>query len=216
VGWDWSNAPAARHEGLLAYGGYHVVGTYDGVALTLTEAATQSARSTASTPGAPIPDATTPCAEPPGGWGITDPARVRSFDDYTAMRSAAEASPDYAGIWIDEKTPTQSSLVGFGIVNVAFTGNLDVHRRELAALWGGPICVVQRPHPYRELERIRDELSGAEGKRLGLQMIFGGPNDVANRVDAQVVFADAATQRAVDDEFGVGVVHLESYLQPVP
>jgi hypothetical protein len=211
VGWDWSKAPDPQHAEGATYGKYHLVGTYDGVAFTLTEPPTAYREPSAR----PRPDFATPCPTPAGGWRITNPARVRSIDDFNAFRSAAESSADYAGMWIDSKSPTKSAVTGFGIINVAFTGGVDAHRLQLAALWGGPLCVLQRPHAYSELEKVRDELSGVAGQKLGLQIITVGPDDAADTVVARVIAATPATQRAVDDVYD-GVVHIESVLRPLP
>ncbi len=212
VGWDWSKAPGPQRAEGTTYGKYHLVGTYDGAAFTLTQPPTAYSKSSAP----PLPDFTTPCPTPAGGWRIADPSRVRSLDNFNALQSAAQSSPDYAGMWNDSKTPTKSAIAGFGIVNVAFTGRVDAHRLQLAALWGGPLCVVQRPHAYSRLETIRDELSGADGQKLGLQIISVGPNDAADTVDAQVIAATPATQSAVDGVFGAGVVRIDSVLRALP
>jgi hypothetical protein len=119
-------------------------------------------------------------------------------------------------MWIDSKTPTKSTVGGFGIINVAFTGGIDAHRLQLAALWGGPLCVLQRPHAYNELEKVRDEFAGVEGQKLGLQIIAVGQDDTADTVDAHVVAATPATQHAVDDVYGAGLVHIDSVLRPPP
>jgi hypothetical protein len=211
VGWDWSKAPDPQRAAGTTYGKYHLVGTYDGAAFTLTEPPAAYREPSAR----PQPDVTTPCPTPPGGWRITNPSRVRSIDDFNAFRSAAQSSAEYAGIWIDLKTPTKSAVTGFGIVNVAFTGGVDAHRLQLAALWGGPLCVLQRPHAYSELEKVRDELAGAAGQKLGLQIITVGPDDAADTVGARVIAATPATQRAVDGAYD-GVVHIESVLRPLP
>ena len=210
VGWKWSQATNARHVLGTTWGMYHLVGTYDGTSFTLTAPPSQFHASPA-----PLPDFTTPCPTPAGGWRTTDPARVRSIDDYKAFESAARSSPDFAGMWMDQKTPTQDVPAGFGIINVAFTANLDVHRRQLAALWGGPICVLQHSRPYADLERVRDELFGSKGRSLGLKMIDAGPNDVMDRVDAHVFVVTPEIQRAVDAAFGAGTVQIEGFLRPL-
>ena len=151
--WDWNLAPNAKHVGDFYSGRYRVVGTYDGKVLTLTEPPVAAATPRPlDHPTAPAPS--TPCPTPPGGWTTTNPSRI-SFADYQAVTNAAQGAPDYAGMWLDPTTEPPGSPVNdftkSEVIDFAFTGNLAEHQAQLAAIWGGPICIVQHQHSYAEL-----------------------------------------------------------------
>jgi hypothetical protein len=208
VGWNSSKTS----------GRFHLVGTYDGHEFTLTQPPAAPVPAPPIGPKRPAPPVQFPsgCTTPPGGWQVTNSARV-SFDDYLAVTNAARATPGFAGIWFGPTASVGGSTdYAHSVINVGFTGNLDTYRRALAKIWGGPICVLHRPRSYAELQGISTALFGAAGRELGLQMIAGGPDEVLNVVDASVIAATAETRRAVDRRFGKGVVDLTSVLRPVP
>jgi hypothetical protein len=209
----------AGRVGGVRWGEFHLVGTYDGERFTLTEPPGPprpvGSRATASVPR---PRFSTPCPPPPGGWAIRDPNRL-SNDDARAMDAAAHAAPDFAGTWVDmsitvarhRDTPAEQ-LYDFG-----FTGDLERHRADLQALWGGPIRVTQLPRTDAELRRIVNELrlDPALARSLGLRVLMALPLNTEGRVWVQALLADDAHQRAVDRRYGRGVVQLSSTLQPV-
>jgi hypothetical protein len=211
--WDWAEAPDPQRAGGTTSGVYHLVGTYDGKAFTLTQPPRPGQE-----PRPTVEDEPAPCPTPSGGWQSTNPAR-HGLTDFQALQAAAQGASDFAGIW-------GSSTVGSGPGNdfegnhvtvVAYTGNLAAHRAELAALWGGPLCVVQRAHSRVELQAVIDGINAAnEHKDLGVELLTVGADDVTNVVDLQVVAATDATQRAIDRRFGPGLVKVSSLMQPLP
>jgi hypothetical protein len=135
---------------------HRFVGTLDGSTLTLTQPATPDR------PGgvAHELDFPTPCEPPADGWRVRNPGRM-SNNDWNALREAAEAEPDFAAFWIGsarvadgESVPATQNRV----LNIAFTGDLERHRTELEAIWGGPLCVSQLPHTQKE---VRDAAAAA-------------------------------------------------------
>jgi hypothetical protein len=162
-------------------------------------------------------DFSTPCPAPPGGWAVVDEHKV-TFEDYTAFSAAVSSPPDYAGSWVDESTNTKGTAgdPSNAVFTAAYTGDLDRHRAELRALWGGPICVIQRARSEASLAAILPELSGEKGRALGLDMLDGYVDDVHNVVRCRVFVSDASLQQRVDDAYGEGVVELTGVLQPVP
>jgi hypothetical protein len=98
---------------------------------------------------------------------------------------------------------------------VAYTGNVEAHRAELAALWGGPVCVVQRAHSYAQLQATMT-LINEQDEQLGLQVLSVGPDEIGNVVQLEVVAATDATQRAIDRRFGAGLVKVSSLMKPIP
>jgi hypothetical protein len=194
-------------------GDFDLVGTYDGKVFTLTEPPRASGP---ISPGAGRPTIDSPCETPSGGWQPSNPALV-TLQAYEAVMDAARTAPDFAGLWMGPNAFAGGVTdLSHSVINVAYTGNLDAHRLTLAALWGGPICVVQHPRSYAELQRVSQELLGTAGKQMGLQLLSVGPDDVNDIVHAEVVAATAATRRAVDARFGRGVVDLVPSLRAMP
>jgi len=212
-GWDWNAVAKKTTAQTTTWGEYHLVGTYDGTTFTLTEPASEFQQSAP----VPLPDFWTPCAAPAGGWSVVDPAKI-SLDDYTAFTTEAPSPPDYAGMWVDASTNV-NGLAGVPInqvYTVAYTGDLDRHRSELAAIWGGPVCVIQRSRTEASLRAITDELFGDFGRSIGLQVLSSGNNDLRNTVMCTAMVSTPALQQKLDERFGTGVVELTGALQPVP
>lgn len=197
IGWDWSTVTAESANG-TTWGGYVVTGTWDGAALTLTEPAVVD-DGTFLIP-APEPDFRAPCPEPAGGWAPTGPAGSSSSLLGPAM-ARAEASPGYAGAWIDEPRM---------ILVVRTTGDAGRLETELRSVWGGNLCVQGGARfSYAELLAAQRDLSGEPG------LSASGPDVVANRLDVQVLVATAERQQELDARFGVGLVQLHGLLQPL-
>lgn len=156
-----------------------------------------------------------PCPAPPGGWHATNTSRI-GFGDFQAFQDAAQGAPDFTGLWVSD-TSSSAPVNDFQhtqVTIVGFTGNIAVHEQQLAALWGGPVCVVQQPHTYAELQGMTTLLVNA--KDLGVQFISAGPYEVDNVVRFEVVAATPETQRDIDRRFGPGLVKVVSLMKPVP
>jgi hypothetical protein len=213
-GWDWNEVPGERSMAGTTWGEYHVVGTYDGGSLTVVET------------GPPLPEdppaddeIDTPCPEPAGGWTAPDPGRT-SESDRDAARRAAEAEPDFSGLWIDydDPTPTEDEIAegdpAYVILTVAFTWDVERHTAELRELWGGPLCVVQHERSYAELREIQKDLEPS-AEELGIQVLWSSTDVVDNVVEVGVVVIDEETRRAIDVRYGQGAVRVFSFLTPV-
>jgi hypothetical protein len=211
--WDWDSVEGVERASGSVWGTYHVVGTYGGEVFTVVEVGPS---------GPPQVDRSsrieTPCPEPEGGWVAADPSRA-SESDREAVGSLAATQPDFAGFWIKILKVTPGVDV-YGpddvVVNVAFTGDLDRHRRELAEVWGGPLCVVRHERTEAELRRIQNELSDRGAEDFGIQVLSSDTDIVHNRVEVTAVVVDEAMEAAIRDRYGQGVVRLTSALQPVP
>lgn len=219
VGWDWTKVNGARAVGDVRWGQFHLVGMWDGSRFTPTEPPGPSLP--LGSPGGqqriPMPNFKTQCAPPPGGWAITNPTRLANADSQ-AMSAAAHRAPDFAGMWVDETSaaPGTRTSATEQVFNIAFTGDVDRHRAELQTLWGGPICVLQRPHTDADLRRIAEALDRGVDRGEDLWVVSAWPLDVESIVWATVMVADPLAQSTVDRRFGSGVVSLTGALQPVP
>lgn len=210
VGWDWGEVDGAESVSGTTWGQYRVVGTFDGDTFTLTEPAVVAGPDDWPDDGLGT-DFSTPCPEPEGGW----PVAAASGTD--AVRDYAEAQPDFAGLWLDYVDPPVDSYdldaarpeYDGAIVNVAFTGDLDRHRAELAARWDGPICVVQHDHTEADLRSVLTDLTERG------DFLHGGVDIVANRAYLYVVLDDGTLQDELDAAHGPGLVEVHSALRPV-
>jgi hypothetical protein len=189
------------------------VGTYDGERFTVV--ATGPPQPPAEEKGDPID---TPCPEPEGGWAAPDPTRA-SEADRDAARRAAEAEPDFSGLWIDhvEENPdpekAEAYEPGYVILNVAFTGDVERHTAELRELWGGPLCVVQHERTYEELRTIQKDLEPS-ADQLDIKVLWSNTSVTENVVEVGVVVIDERSRQAIDQRYGEGAVRVFPALTP--
>jgi hypothetical protein len=205
--WRWDQVEGEESAGGTTWGSYTVVGTYDGSSFTVLGAQHRL-------PGTPpsaaerFRDEPKPaCKEPAGGWEVPDPAH-RSQAHVNPAAEAARAEPDFAGVWVAYLQPMGSNVAedpGEMVLNVAFTGDLARHRAALRRLWGGRLCVTRLQHSYRELQRIQDELDGAAGRSLGVEVLKTGLMDDKNAVGLDVVVLDQEAREAIRRRYGDAV-----------
>lgn len=209
--WDWDRVEDEEHMSGVTWGDYHVVGTYDGASFAVLEVGPPRS------PHHPQDRIEIPCPQPEGGWTSDDLGRVRE-SDMDAAGELAAGQPDFAGLWVKVINPIEGVDVYEGndiVLNVAFNGDIERHRRELAEVWGGPLCVVRHERTQAELLRIQDELSSRGKEELGIELLASDVDVVHNQLRVQVVRADDGLQEAVDERYGKGTVRLSSALKPV-
>ena len=214
LGWSWEAAGGEQSANGTTWGEYHLVGTWDGDAFTLTEPAG------AQEPGGPLPaNFVSPCPEPQGGWTPVDPART-TFETWMAANEVAAALPGHAGAWVDQSpNPVFANEVLVGsemaandplllVLNVSTTGSVAEAEARIREVWGGALCVSAAQRTLADLERIANELDGP-----GLLSV--SVNVFENRVDATLIAPDDTTQAEFDALYGAGTVVIDSWLQPV-
>jgi hypothetical protein len=197
AGWDWAKVKHETSNG-ITQGNYHLVGTFNGTTFTPTEPPTAA--------HAPPPPKRRsyepPCPTPTGGWTVVDPSRLTQSDS-NAFLSAVQHQPDSAGYWLNNSRT---------IYTVAFTGDLDRHRAQLRALWGGPICVVQHKHSTAELDATARSL---EESRMRLTFRGVTPDPFDDVVHVEVWATTPVIRQALDRKYGAGLIDLIGYLTPV-
>jgi hypothetical protein len=206
--WDWDAVEGAESADGRTWGTYHVVGTFEGGAFTVTDVGPFE-----DEPFEDV-DFSSPCPEPPGGWPIVD--AERTTQEYARAASAyASSQPDYVTSWSTHLYPEQEEL-GPVVFNAVFTGDVSRHEAELRKVWVGPLCVVRRGGPTAdELRRIRREVEVGHAER-GLRMLWSQITAVEPTVEIGVVAdADGRLQAQVDEEYGPGVVRIVPALRPV-
>jgi hypothetical protein len=216
--WRWDQVDGERSVNGTTWGTYRLVGTYDGTSFTAAETGAPEHQPPPTAEERFEDEPKTPCREPAGGWKVPDPAR-RSERYLEPVSNAAKVEPDFAGLWLSYLEPMGGNVAedpGEFVLNAAFTGDLARHEAELRPLWGGRLCVTRLQRTLDELSRIQDELmSGDVAKRLGLQVLTAGVDQVANRVNARVVVLPDEAQATIDRRYGSGVVDLSAVLLPV-
>ncbi|TDC49028.1 hypothetical protein E1212_19425 [Jiangella ureilytica] len=200
AGWNWDEAPDAETVDGVTWGFYSVTGTWDGTTLTLTEPPLAGAATSPMVPDDALPDFTTPCEPPPGGWAVVDPATATDAGQ-ASIGAYTGAQADWAGTWID-------TSVEPAVLNVRFTGDLERHEAELRSMWGGPLCVSAAERSMRELTAIQEELVGSVPHLTSV-----GPEATANVVLLDV-FVDDGLQEQLDQQYGPGVVRVSAALRP--
>ncbi|MEZ0075451.1 hypothetical protein [Planotetraspora sp. GP83] len=219
-GWDW-NAVQHSAKGGVRWGEYHVVGTWDGQRLTLTEPPHPAGHRDAP------PDRsrfTTPCPKPVGGWRPVDPATA-TLEAEAAAIARARKLPGYAGSWVDHNYVEE--IEGFDpddprsveryandpkrlVLNLRFTGDPAVHEAAIREIWGGALCLSRAQHTAAELHALQ-ERAGKEIKSVYSTSV----DELAGRVEIGVWVVTPELQREVDEKYGKGLVVLGGFLKPV-
>jgi len=90
------------------------------------------------------------------------------------------------------------------VVNVRVTGNVRASETALREVWGGALWVTQAKRTQAELSKIQREVNDTPG------MLFSDAGrDV---VDLHVIHDDGSLQRRMDEEYGAGVIWVDSAL----
>jgi hypothetical protein len=201
--WRWDQVQGERSMKGTTWGGYRVVGVYDGRSFTLTD------RPGPAGPSTLLPDEplTTPCSSPAAGWHPVDAGRANE-QAMSAAVAAARQAPGFAGLWIGNAGMVDQEL------NVAFTEYLDRREAEIRQRWGGALCVVRHERTLRELRNIQGEFSAAAGAPFGLRLLSVGVDEPANQVVIIAVLLDVDARRAIDARYP-GAVRVVSALAPV-
>jgi hypothetical protein len=210
--WSWRRVEGEETMAGVTWGDFHVLGTSDGTSFTVLQVGPRQPE-----PSDPEDAIEIPCPEPEGGWVAADPGRTADGDLRAALRHGAR-QPDSAGVWLKHLViPPGEGPYGPDeiVLNAAFIGDLERHRRELGEIWGGPLCVVRYERTEAELRRIQDELFERGETEFGLVVLSSDVDIVDNRVELGVVIAPEETQAAIDARYGEGVVRLVPALMPV-
>lgn len=198
-GVDVADLPAAHRypNGTLTTDTLRVTGTYANGVLTVTEQPTPASQP-APGPSRPIPGPS--CAEPAGGW----PFDRFSREGTTRVNQYVTDAPDGGEARIDDSQR---------IMTAPFTGDLDRHRKELAALYDGPVCVELTKASRRQLEALFTRVT-AEVKQRGYGFLGGSSGNAWGTVDIKVVAATEQQCRELSKAHD-DLVECESFLQPV-
>lgn len=209
LGWKWADHPGYDERAGVRWGSYAVTGTWDGTSFTVTSAIPLDSYDP-ETPEPELPDLSTPCPEPEGGWRVLKPAKTTTA---TMEATFTEASrlPGFAEAWLDtsldtSKTPGSDDPTKV-IINVAVTEDLSGAKATLRKVWGGALCVTPAKYTEAQLTTMATEL----------QQLPGVLSTSASRdlVEATVVYDDGSLQEWADASYGEGRIEISSALLPV-
>jgi hypothetical protein len=214
AGLDWAAVPTKESLHGTTWASVRLVGTFDGVTFTLTEPPTVPGPVTAGP--SPPPPITSACPAPAGGWRVVDPSKV-SAAQWEATLQYINGLPDGAGIWVDqsinpagpENDPTKQ------VLNVAFSGDLAGHERDIRARWGGPLCVTHHSRTSAELQALQSKLTIGLLEAEGNYYFGSAVDEMTGVLVAQVLIADDVARAWAEEHFGAGIVRLEGALKPV-
>ncbi|MEV0230831.1 hypothetical protein [Nonomuraea sp. NPDC050786] len=220
IGWDWNAVQHSAQNG-VRWGEYHVVGTWDGKSLTLTEPPRSAQRGDAPADPSRL---STPCPKPVRGWRPVDSAKATDRSMEAAL-ARARTLPGYAGSWLDQSYLEE--IDGYDpqdrrdveryandpqrlVLNLRFTGDPAARESAIREVWGGALCLSRAERTEAELralqERASKEIEGAQSASV---------DERAGRVEIGVWVVTPELQQEIDEKYGTGLVVLDGYLKPV-
>ncbi|MBP1633007.1 MAG: hypothetical protein H6Q11_1295 [Acidobacteria bacterium] len=220
-GLNWADIPWAETAGDTTWAEARLIGTFDGE----TFAPTRVPEAIDAWPNnVPVPDYTSPCPVPAGGWVVTDPARANQAA-MDAVQNYAYEQPGYGGLWVDQlrngEGGEEADFSAF-VLNVTFAGDIAGHEAAIRRMYGGPLCVSRAERSAAELDAILAELpavlASPEAEAAGIYAQGGAAyyTEVSHAVVIAEVFAVTGDGQAwVDSRFGPGMVELHSVLRPI-
>lgn len=211
--WDWGRVEGEEVDSDVIWGEYHLLGTYDGTSFTVIRAGPRAPSSDELDDSIEIP-----CPKPEGGWVAPDPSRATEADLHAAGRYV-DSQPDSAGYWIkylnEEKGEASLDFkMNPYVLTAAFRRDIDRHRAELGAIWGGPLCVVQHSRTESELARIQEEVDSPGSESLAIHVLGSYTDVIHNQVVIEVVVFDTEAQAVFGKRYGVGAVRQVPSLIP--
>ena len=214
--WDWDAVDGEDRQGSIRWADFHVRGTYEDGALTLTETPRRGEPDDTWNPDPDADRLETPCPEPDGGWVVTDPTKV---DDESPMIAAARAEPDFGDIWIDDLG--QDDADGYqdltrAVFTVTFTGDLPRHEAELRELWGGPLCVWRAARTQADVDAVTARIQAdVEAGWFGeVTVLSWGSTGLEGPVTVSVTVAPDDLAERLTQRYGTPV-EVVSALRPV-
>lgn len=201
--WVWEDVPGAQEEGATSWvDQIRVVGTYDGEVFHLTEE--PSLPEGVGGPAIDVPADFPPLCTPK----VTD-ATMTGDADFEAVSTTAGALASTSAFWVSRAArPVEER-----IVNVIVTADAAAVTEDLRTLWGGSLCVVERPTTPTEAEL--NDISTRLPDLLGADYLGGWTDPERGLAIAQVKLATDELRTQLDEEFGPGTVELSPALKPL-
>ncbi|HEX5615270.1 MAG TPA: hypothetical protein VFZ83_08960, partial [Acidimicrobiia bacterium] len=207
VGWDWDTVDGEESASGTTWGSWHVIGTWDGAALTLTEPP--------SAPRAPEPDPDDDsryfpgCDEPE----VVDAAHGGAEWEAMSQDFGPFAIPGEIVVWVsDPQGPWDGPFTANVVVR---PGSADAARAAIRAHYGGPLCIEERDAATpAERERVQRELYDDDAKAVLGEVPYSSGGGIEPIVSAGVWVVTDEMTAYVEQRWGDLVV-LEPLLTPV-
>lgn len=207
VGWEWHAVDGEESAIGTTWGAWHVTGTWDGSALTLTES-----------PSAPRERERDPdddsryfpaCEEP----DVVDPAHGGAEFEAMSQDFGPFEIPGEIVVWVSDP---QGEWDGPFTANVVVRpGSLDAARDAIRAHYGGPLCIEERDAATpAEREQVQRELYDDAAKAVLGEIPYSSGGGIDPVVSAGVWVVTPEMTEYVADRWGDLVV-LEPLLTPV-
>ena len=210
-GWSWAVVDGEETYGDVTWGTFEVTVTEEGEALTLVSAGPPGAPSESL----PEPDYSTPCPEPDGGWATTVDRSRLALADFTAFGDYLGAAKDISATWVDNSTDPKFDPDDLGsyvfdpaavVTNIRFVSDAPRHEREIRAIWGGPICVLEGGVARSELGDLVESISAEDDH---------GGGGYVDEVRGRVVLTPLLEDPALEQELRARYDPIEIAFEPV-
>ncbi len=217
VGFDWADYPGHFIESrAVKFGEFVLTGRYDGTSLQVTSAV-PLAQYDEPKAESRLPDQSTRCPEPVGGWRVVDEKRTNARAVREVLAVARHLT-GFADAWVDRsRVPSgtgasasadlASDRTHWFTVNVQVAQDLAAATRSLRKVWGGALCVTAAPYSLARLSAVQVRIVRRPG--VLMSSVEGGA------VEARVVHDNGVVQAWADATYGPGLVTIRSALVPV-
>jgi hypothetical protein len=192
IGWDWAQVDGEDSAGGSTWGDYHVVGTWDGESLTVTEPPGPPQFGESPDPGFdPV------CDEPTG-----DPD-VPELETW-----AAEEIPDLVRLFVSQDPWVLNVVV--------LPGGADAAEQAVRRTWPGLLCLAERDEPTAaELDAVQAEVNALFDQDSPLGQPLSSGSFGTNPFVSVSVVALTEEGRAYAEERWGDLVQVTGRLQPV-
>lgn len=201
VGWDWTALVDKETWAGTTWGQFIVAGNFDPTTFTFTLTEPPE-------PATPdiledewqLPDTTTSCDKPKGGWPVK--GRISDVDADRLLAWLAR-NPDLGGAWVDFRSR-------YRVLNVRFARNPRTNRIKLRKRYRGNLCLVTGGPTRTRLVRTQRDVTAAIPAHNRLDIAI---DDRAGHVSVDVVFDEGTLTRDFDARFGAGMVEVRSHIR---
>jgi len=203
-GWNWDDVEDRQERaGTTWVDSVTVVGTYDGTTFHPTG---KPERPTGQ--GGPAVDVPADFPELCTDAKVTDPDKT-SWDALDRANGVANGIDGRVAFYVSNGGAQPKEQV----LNLIVTHGAAEAKAAMAKVWGGGLCVVERPDQPTEarLNEIQSQLSD----QLGEMVWSSWPDTQRGLVSAEVTVATPELKAKAEQAFGPGVVELRSVLQAI-
>jgi hypothetical protein len=204
VGWSWDDVEDRREQaGTTWVDSVTIVGTYDGT--TFHPISSPERPTGLGGPAVDVPaDFPVLCADA----AVTDPGKT-GIEDLDRANGVANGIDGRVAFYVSNGGAQPKDQV----LNLIVTSGAAEAKAAMAKVWGGGLCVVERPEQPTEARLL--EIQRQLSDELGEQVWSSWPDTQRGLVSAEVTVATPELRAKADQAFGPGLVELRAVLTPV-